>query len=165
MTHYQRAMSALLVLVLPLAALVFAANNEYPTSKSAPNHYDLDAQTAAWRTDRSTADSTSIATLTSTTTGRFGLFGRRTLVVGGRAAVSGATVSVAVLYGVCTSSGTFVPKGITSPQTLTAGTITDAAGRYVAPDRYFDGGGAQYAYLVITTASSSGVWDLWVGSY
>lgn len=149
-----------LVLVLVVVGIALAASGEGPGPTSVPNHYALDNQTSAWRTNLANADSTTVATLTSTTTGMFYVLGRKTVTIGGRFSTASATVGISLLL--LSSDGTV--KGVTSAQTLTAGSLTDSNARYVAPDKYFDTSGAKFAYVVVTTATSAGVVDLWAGS-
>ncbi len=162
-------------LVLAFAAIVFGASGQGANiTGSVQTAYYPDAQTVALRTGVVIADSTSIATLTSTTTQEFVLGNdggcRSNISVSGRFSNSGQTCVVKILYLYRANGNRSGPPttvlGSTLPITLTAGTLTDpTTGFFEAPTFYFDASGATSARVVVITAPGAGSVDFWLGSW
>ena len=154
---------AVLVAMLGHARLVSGANGEAGEPQNAVSSgYALDKQTGVFRAGQTVADSTTIATLTSTTTGLFSTRGRPNINVSARFVTASATVGVRLLR--LTNEGKVL--GISAEVTLTATSYRDlTTSYYLAPDYIFDSGGAPQVRVVVSTACSSSTVDFWVGSF
>lgn len=155
--------------VLCLGAHLWAADNENPAPNpsGAFGAYQPDRQGAAFLTGLGSAQSTSIATLTSTTTGQFRVQGRQTITVGGRFDTKSDTCRVRILYEYSHTPSALdanaVPFDISAPLTLTPTSYTDAGGKFMAPAVSFDSEGATHIYVLLDTPPVANQVALWVG--
>ncbi len=150
---------ALLALLVVVGRAVEAADGESPSSQAVPLKYDLDGQTAAFRSSIASADSTGFGAATTSGLTAFGLGGRQTMAVNGRFSTASETCTVTVAF----LNGTTIKD--MQQFTLTATAIQDADGSYMSKTTFVDSHGATGAYLTVTTAPTAGTVDLWVGSY
>lgn len=130
--------------------------------------YLTDAQTAAYRSTLTSADSATIdaALIASAGTVRLGIYppdgvtlNRATINVSARFSVSGASVSVRCVLLYRNAAGTYLITGVSNPITLTAGAAIDgisSGSRYIAPTYSFDGAGANYCLIQLAGAVSGG---------
>jgi len=141
-----------------------AANGESSGIGSAVSQgYKFDRQASAFRTSVSSADTLTVAGALATT--RFTTGGRQNLPVSARFSNAGATCKVRFLGFWSPDAGvTNYFLGMSEEITLTASAITDAGGKYVAPNFVFDGLGASDGRLLVTSVSAGSV-DFWFGSY
>lgn len=138
--------------------------------------YLTDAQTGAYRSSLSSADSATIdaSLIASAGTVRLGIYppdgvtlNRATINVSARFSVSGASVSVRCVLLYRNAAGTYIITGASDPITLTAGAAIDgisSGSRYIAPTFPFDGAGANYCLIQLAGAVSSGNVTLFVGT-
>lgn len=127
--------------------------------------YGADEQTAAHRGPISVVDSTSIAGLTSTATGRISVAGKPSVCVSARFTDSAATCKVRLLRSYVDSLGAEHVLGLSAEQTLTASSFIDSSGYYVAPDATLTTDGATRARVVLSGAVSAGSVYLWNGCH
>lgn len=152
---------AILLAVLPAPSVRAASgDNGRVLGQSRPQGYLDDNQSEAWRTQLTGNDGTVASVWTQT---YFWVRGRAVLSIGGRFSNAAATATVYVArYSRQGTSRTF--KGLSGPLTLTAGSVTDADGRYVSEDVLVDMGGS-HEVRILCTAVSVGNVSLWAGSF
>jgi len=165
-------MSALILAFAVGAGLrAHAASGQHgePSNGTVAIGYEPDRQTAAARTSvgLGPADSTSIAVLTSTTTGELAVFGKPNLRIDGVFTVAAQTCVVSVLFCYKDSAGTIKNTWWSTPTTLTASALPGPAntGFATAPGFVYDTGGATHARLVCTTLPGSGTVDFYAGTH
>lgn len=132
--------------------------------------YKFDRQTVATPVHRSNvtaADSNNIATFTAAVT-EFDVGGRRNLPVSVR--FTNAAQSVTIRYVAYyrdkpTAAGSAFMKDMTDTVTLTATSVTDADGRYVAPTWVFDSLGASHGRIQVTSPPGAGGAYVHLGSF
>lgn len=174
------------VLPLIVAVAVFVASLTRPaigasgqtggSGNPASISYLTDAQTAAYRSGLSSADSATIdaALIASAGVIQLGAYppsasilNRATINLSARFSSAGATVSVRCVLLYRNAAGTYLITGVSESITLTAGTGIDGINsgtRRIAPTWSFDAAGANYALIQLTSAVSAGTVTLWVGT-
>jgi hypothetical protein len=175
-------------LILALVLLVVRAGDVWPPKASAEDggsagtiaqtvatSYRTDRQTAAFRTGLSSAD-TAATTLSDANLASCGEFdlgtagtvgaARKTISLTPYFSVAGATVSVTVYtaYKADPAVATYTGVKRQGPVTFTAASSAVRGARYLSETQFFDSTGANVAFFVISTATSSGTVDLWCGS-
>jgi hypothetical protein len=171
--HARRLPTLFLALVLGfgLAARLYAASGQHgePKLGIVSLGYDADRQYAAARSSvGGAADSTTIATLTSTTSGEIALLGKPNL---GLEAVfsfnASQTCAVRVLWEFKDDAGVLKYTRWSASQSLAATAFPGPAdtGFATAPGVKLDTGGATHARIVCVTAPTVGTVDFWAATY
>lgn len=143
---------------------------------SVAESYRSDKQTAAFRssiavvdTAATTVSDANLALCSEFDCGAPGVIGaaRKTITVTPYFSVAAATVSVTVYtaYKADPTVATYTGVKKQGPVTFTAPASGSArGGLYIAPTEFFDSTGANVAFIVVSTAPSSGTATFWVGS-
>ena len=149
-----------------------AGNGEGATiNQSIAESNRVDAQTGVFRAHGSAVDGITETAILATTefacvsSGQTGVPLRPSIVAGARFSVAGQSATFRYVAVYKNAAGTNRIKDLSDTFTLTASTLTDSNGLYIAGSQIVPAMGGNYGRLVLITAPASGTVSSTLGSY